>query len=112
MASTTMRKPLHVNLKKQFTVTKGTSMTLTVPNNRVYLLISYQGNSTAFRGAWIVWGGSTNSTVTPLKDAPNNVSITTGSGTITIANASSSYDTIVCCTNLLYSDSTGIDVAT
>lgn len=113
MASSTMRKPLHVNLKKQFTVTKGTSMTLIVPNNRVYLIITYQGNSASFRGAWIVFGGTTNITIVELKAEPSNVTMTTvNDGTITITNKSNSYDTVVACTNLLYTDSAGIDVAT
>jgi hypothetical protein len=73
-------------------VPKSGRLTVTIKNNIMGIIGTYNGTATGFMGTWIIFGSDTTPVVTQLKGA-SYISITANNnGTITVANSNASYE--------------------
>jgi phage minor structural protein len=86
------KKADYAKLIHSHKVPKGGRLTVTIKNNIMGIIGTYNGTATGFMGTWIVFGSDTTPVITQLKGASYITLTANNNGTITVANSNSSYE--------------------
>jgi hypothetical protein len=73
-------------------VPKSGRLTVTIKNNIMGIIGTYNGDATGFMGTWIVFGSNGTPVITQLKSASYITVTANSNGTITVANSNASYE--------------------